>query len=118
MHNAVSSLGQLAESRNKPQTEQELASFCRWLTSVDASSGGTRPPDTRIMILQARFENSLPPSDLEQRGQVRCTHCCTCVELGSELAKLVTAWPSLTRPQRETLATIAMSLRRPGGLGE
>ena len=36
--------------------------------------------DTRILILQASFGNSLLCSDLEQPGKGRCTHCCTRVE--------------------------------------
>jgi hypothetical protein len=39
------------ERKQKPLPKQGLASICRWLTADGASSGGgTRTPDTRIMI--------------------------------------------------------------------
>jgi hypothetical protein len=55
------------------------------------------------MILQASFGKSLAASDLEQLDQGRCTHCCTRVEVDTELANIVAAWPYLSPARRQVL---------------
>jgi hypothetical protein len=53
------------ERKQKPLPEQGLASICRWLASDDASSGGgTRTPDTRIMIPPAIAKKAGKNADL------------------------------------------------------
>ena len=56
------------------------------------------------MILQARFGKVLPDQHLAKRSAGRCTYCCTRVELSTELAAFIAAWPSLTDDQRKGLA--------------
>jgi hypothetical protein len=62
-------------------------------------------------MLLASCAKSLPASNLEQLGQGRCTHCCTRVELESDLTDLVAVWPSLSVQQRGALAVIVRAMR-------
>jgi hypothetical protein len=65
-----------------------------------------RSSDSRIMILQACFDNPLPGAGLENSAQPRCTYCCTRIEISAELAEVIAVWPSLSDRQRQALALL------------
>ncbi len=93
---------------DKSLKDKEIVILCHDLTPDDISSGGgTRTPDTRIMILQARCAKALDGKGLENSTAGRCTYCCIRVEVTAELAEVVVAWPSLTDRQRQAMALMA-----------
>ncbi len=59
------------------------------------------------MILSSTSANSFYDNDLENSTATRCTCGCTCRQLGTELAKLIAAWPWLSPQQRHALAVMA-----------
>lgn len=61
------------------------------------------------MILRAELLNALPSRDLEQTREGSCTYCCTPVEISTQLANLIIAWPDLSERQREAFSLMATS---------
>ena len=74
---------------------------------VTSSGGGTRTPDTRIMIPQTQSGKLQPDKDLEKHVQGCCPNSCPRIEIDSQLAQIIEAWPSLdSRSQRALLAFV------------
>ncbi len=67
-----------ASPNDKPLPEQGLVNVCRWLASDDASSGGgTRTPDTRIMIPPVKTHLPLKIRHFCKLPTCVCTKVCT-----------------------------------------
>ena len=64
------------------------------------------------MILQFRSANPCYRTDLENSIVDGCTHRCTRVDIRSELAEIIAAWPSLSDPERNAISLLAGVVRK------
>ena len=93
------------ENDQKPLPQQVLVNLCQQLASYDASSGGgTRTPDTRIMIPEPDIHKCSHSKDLRDVTICGCTTGCT--SECQELARVVRAWPDLSDDYRSAILAI------------
>ena len=64
------------------------------------------------MILRLVIPKSLEDNDLQDRPDGRCPHSCPSVEVESNLAHIVAAWPQLSTKQKDGLTEFAVSIRK------
>ena len=69
-------------------------------TLFASSGGGTRTPDTRIMIPLDAFAKSVHGADFEDTSSAVCTYVCTSILADRDLARIVARWPSLSQKKR------------------
>ena len=87
---------------------------------VTSSGGGTRTPDTRIMIPPADFRKRFPGHKLRTQENPACTTACTeiCPAPGAppldELTRIVAAWPHLSTDVRAAIVTLVDAYSRQG----
>jgi hypothetical protein len=62
--------------------------------------------DTQLMIPQVGFDKSLQGWDLEKHVQGCCPNGCPRIEIDSQLASLLAAWPSLDSCSRRTVIVL------------
>ena len=75
------------------------------------SGGGTRTPDTRIMIPRDVFDKWFATKDLGQADAGSFTPACTNVIVNEELAELLVAWSDLSNVARAAVVGVVRSYR-------
>ena len=99
LHDPLTVLGERRRSSHNANQNNELYSVVqRYAAPHPSSGGGTRTPDTRIMIQHGYIDNGNQDNDLREIEKPRAAPGAAVVTANPDLAAVLSAWPNLPDP--------------------